>query len=204
MATSGRRATTDSGQEGGGFDFTLHIRLVCEDMVARLGDFGHVDMGRVAIGFSQTRKPGGDGLHAALTPLRFAGGERYHLRRGRKWMIQRIREGGRDMLYLLTFYLPRFLDLPLDEKLTTVLHELMHISPRFDGDLRRFEGRCYAHSGSQEKYDAHAKRLANCWLRQRPPASLYAFMRENFRTLSARHGRIHGRRFAAPKIIPAE
>ena len=89
-------------------------------------------------------------MFASLTPLRFAGGQRHTLRRGRQWTLQRVCEDGREMLYILNFYLPRFLDLPLDEKLTTVVHELWHIGPRFDGDLRRFGGRCYAHSGSQK------------------------------------------------------
>ena len=80
------------------------------------------------------------------------------------------------MLYILNFYLPRFLDLPLDEKLTTVAHELWHIGPRFDGDLRRFRGRCYAHSGSQRKYDAQVKRLVAAWLAAAPPAGMFEFL----------------------------
>ena len=39
------------------------------------------------------------------------------------------------MLYLLSFYLPRFLKLPWREKLATVIHELWHVNPQFNGDL---------------------------------------------------------------------
>jgi predicted metallopeptidase len=190
--------------DGDGFDFTLHIRNVCDDMAGRVEELRHIDMARVAVSFTQTRKPGDDGLYAALTPLRFAGGRRHTVRRGRKWMIQKVRDGGREMLYVLTFYLPRFLDLPLREKLTTVAHELWHIGPLFDGDLRRFAGRCYAHSGSQERYDAHVEQLVRKWLRQRPPESVYAFLRRNYRGLVARHGRVYGRRIPAPKLVPVE
>ena len=42
----------------------------------------------------------------------------------------------------MSFYLPRFCDQSLDEKLSTVMHELWHISPAFDGDIRRLPGRC--------------------------------------------------------------
>ena len=63
------------------------------------------------------------------------------------------------MLYILNFYLPRFLDLPFREKLTTMLHELWHIGPKFDGDVRRLGGRCFAHGSSQKQYDAHVEAL---------------------------------------------
>ena len=77
-------------------------------------------------------------MFATLTPLRFAGGRMHTFRRKRRWRIQRLYDpDGREMLYILTFYLPRFLDLPLREKLTTVLHELWHVGPEFDGDVRR-------------------------------------------------------------------
>ena len=99
-----------------GFDFTLHIRRVCEDMARRVPDLRHVDMSRVAVGFSQARKAGDDGMYAALTPLRFADGARYSVRRGRRWTIQRVVENGCEKLYVLNFYLPRFLDLPFREK----------------------------------------------------------------------------------------
>ena len=119
-------------------------------------------------------------MFASLTPLRFAGGQRHTLRRGRQWTLQRVCEDGREMLYILNFYLPRFLDLPLDEKLITVVHELWHIGPRCDGDLRRFGGRCYAHSGSKKRYDAHVERLVERWRALGPPEPLYDFLHLRF------------------------
>jgi hypothetical protein len=187
-----------------GFDFTLHARRLCEDMVARLQELRHVDLSRIGIGFCQTRRQSRFGMHASLTPLRFPGGQTCRFRRGRQWRIQRVELDGREMLYLLNFYLPRFLDLPFAEKLTTVVHELWHISPRFDGDLRRFGGRCYAHSGSQRRFDAHAEGLARRWLANGPPAAVYAFLRPDFRGLESQYGRIFGRRIPAPKLVPIE
>ena len=115
---------------------------MCADIAARLPELSHVDMARLAVSFSQTRKATRFGLYATLTPLRFAGGEIHTVRRGRKWAIQRVFDAsGREMLYILSFYLPRFLDLPLRQKLATATHELWHVGPRCDGDLRRFAGR---------------------------------------------------------------
>ena len=108
------------------------------------------------------------------------------------------------MLYVLNFYLPRFLDLGFHEKLTTIAHELLHISPQFDGDLRRFTGRCYAHSHSHRKFDAQAEQLAQRWLAGGPEQSLYGFLHLDFLRLQALHGGIYGRRIAGPKLLPAE
>ena len=184
-----------------GFDFTLHMRRLCDDMVARLDQLRHVDMSRVAVSFAQTRRAGSQGMFASLTPLRFAGGQMHTFRRKRRWGIQRLYDpDGREMLYILNFYLPRFLDLPFREKLTTVLHELWHIGPKFDGDVRRLGGRCYAHGSSQKQYDAHVEALLDRWLALGPPESLYGFLRLDFRELVARHGRVFGRRVPVPKL----
>jgi predicted metallopeptidase len=187
-----------------GFDFTHHIARVCTDMAARLDDLRHIDMSLVAVSFRQTRKRMRGGLYASLTPLRFTGGQTESVRRGRNWRIQRVVLDGREMLYLLNFYLPRFLDLPLPEKLTTIAHELLHVGPRFDGDLRRFGGRCYAHTHSHAEFDAQAAKLAQRWLALGPDNDLYAFLRLDFMKLQAVHGRIYGRRIAAPKLIPTQ
>ena len=185
-----------------GFDFTFHIRRLCEDMVARAESLQHIDMARVAISFSQTRSAVKTGIFASLTPLRFTGGASHTVRRGRKWEIQKVIDpDGRPMLYLLNFYLPRFLDLAFREKLETVIHELWHVSPRFDGDLRRLGEVKYAHGASVKKYDAHVKMLADEWLALDPPERLYAFLREDFRKLTAQHGRVIGTKIRAPKMV---
>lgn len=186
-----------------GFDFTLHIRRLCDDMVARLEPLRHVDMSQVAVSFSQTRRTGCQGMFASLTPLRFADGRMQTFRRRRRWGIQRVYSpDGREMLYILNFYLPRFLDLSFREKLATTLHELWHIGPKFDGDVRRLGGRCYAHGASQKRYDAHIEALLDRWLALGPPESLHEFLRHDFHGLALRHGRVFGHRVPAPKLVP--
>ena len=172
-------------------------------MVGRLPELRHIDLDRVAVTFRQARKSVPYGIQATLTPLRFEGGASHTVRRGRKWTVQRLYDReGREMLYVLSIYLPRFMDHPLREKLVTVVHELWHISPHFDGDLRRHPGRCYAHSHSQSQYDAEMGRLVDRWLALGPDESLYAFLHCSFRELHQRHGPIRGARIPTPKLIP--
>lgn len=183
------------------FDFTAAVRTVCTDMTRRLPALGHVDMRRVAVGYRQTRSAVSHGLQASLTPLRFEGGAAVGRVRGRRYGCARVFDrAGVECLYVLNFYLPRFLDHPLEEKLTTITHELWHVGPRMDGDLRRHDGRCYAHGGSQRVFDAHAARLAREWLAAGPPEGLVALIEPTFRELIAAHGAVVGDRYRAPRL----
>lgn len=188
-----------------GFNFTRRVGLLCEDMIRRVPALGHIDPDRVAMSFCQTRKAVRHGMYASLTPMRFAGGGRTMTRNREKWGVQRLcDDSGREMLYILSFYLPRFLDMGLHDKLTTVAHELWHISPRFDGDLRRFDGRCYAHGASQKKYDAQVERLVSDWLSRNPPSGVYDFLHHDFAGLARRYGRVHGTKIPTPKLFPVK
>ncbi len=188
----------------GGFDFTLHMRRLCADLCARLPDFAHVDITRVAIRFCQARKAVRHGLQATLTPLRFADGALTSRRGGSNWTLERLYDAsGREMLYMLSFYLPRFQERSFEEKLATVVHELWHVGPRFDGDLRRHEGRCWAHGHSQAKYNAKAQQLALKWLSLAPPPQTHQFLRLRFGELAQRHGRVFGQKIPTPKLVRA-
>ena len=185
------------------FDFTLHIRRLCDDMVARLIELAHIDMSRVAVTFCQSRKPVPHGMFASLTPLRFAGGATTTLRRGRPYAIQSVCDArGREMLYILSFYLPRFQNLDFREKLITVLHELWHISPDFSGDIRRHAGRYHAHTHSQCEYDHQMGLLADRWLVLNPPQHLWSFLHNDFHQLASRHAGIVGLKIRRPRLVP--
>ena len=183
-------AADEHGVTLDGFDFTYHAGRLCADLCQRLEELQHVDMGRVAIRYCQVRKAVSHGMQASLTPLRFERGELFTMRAGRRWTIQRVYGPvGQEMLYLLSFYLPRFLNQPFHEKLATVIHELWHISPEFNGDIRRLPGRCYAHGQSEEHYHASMHELARRWLALGPPDEVFDFLRLDFRDLRRRHAR---------------
>jgi len=179
------------------------MRRVCIDMVDRLPELAHIDLSTVAICFVQARSPSLYGVQATLTPMRFDAGSRTVRRRGATFRVQTVVDRrGVEMLYLLSFYLPRFLNQPFLEKLITILHELWHISPRCNGDLRRHPGRCYIHGTSHDAYDALARRLACQWMARQPSPALYAFLHLDFRQLMRLHGPIVGQRVATPKLVP--
>ncbi len=188
---------------GRGFDFTRAMRHLCEDIVVRSPDLSHVDLRRVAISMCRTRHTGSHGTYASLTPLRFESGATQKKLRGRKYGVERVwDESGEEFLYILSFYVPRFLNTSLEEKLSTVFHELWHISQEFDGDLRRFEGRYYAHGSSQRDYDAKMNKLAQRWLSLGPPEHLYDFLAPSFDELAEEYGKVVGTHWPTPRLIP--
>ena len=186
-----------------GFDITAALTAVCGDLSVRIPDLRHVDMQRVALSFCQARRGSPHGMLAKLTPLRFAGGELTTVRDGQAWTIQRLYLGAREQSYILSVYLPRFFDLPFEEKLNTLVHELYHISPRCDGDIRRFGGRCYAHTASHRAYDEIVAMLCQGYLRRRSPRSpLLKFLHHDFAALRLTHGAVIGSQVPIPKLIP--
>jgi predicted metallopeptidase len=191
-----------TGTEQTAFDFVGHVRQLCADIAARCPDLAHIDVTRLLFGVTQARNGHIHGLQARLTPLRFRNGELRRRRRATLYQLQRYFVDDREILYLITFCLPRFLDQDFDEKFITLFHELYHISPQFDGDLRRHEGRCSIHSRSQKKYDDLMARLAREYLASGPDPALYAFLRLDFAQLRQRHGSVVGVMVPRPKIIP--
>jgi hypothetical protein len=185
-----------------GFDFTLHMRRLCASLTAELPELSHIDLPQVAIRFCQVRSTRPHGMLASLTPLRFEHGSLTTLRRGRRWRIETVQDAnGREMLYLLSFYLPRFCDYSFREKLVTVIHELWHIGPNFDGDLRRFPGRCYAHSPRQRNFDAFAAALADKWLAATAASEVSEFLQATFAELVGQHGAVVGQRIRTPRLV---
>jgi hypothetical protein len=192
----------DSGPTDRPFDFVGRVRVLLEDIVRRCPEVAHVQVPRVLVAVTQARSPRVHGLQARVTPLRFARGELTRPRRGVTYQVQRYFLGEHEFLYLLTFCLPRFLDQGFDEKLITLFHELYHIGPGFDGDLRRHDGRYALHTHRRCDYDRRMAELARAYLATAPDPALHGFLRLNFVQLRARHGAVHGVVVPRPKIIP--
>ncbi|MDO4550529.1 MAG: hypothetical protein Q4C96_04690 [Planctomycetia bacterium] len=185
-----------------GLDFTTRMREICVHMTRHVVALNHINMQYVAVGFCQARNVETHGIYASLTPMRFLNGSLETRRNGRRYTMQRlISPEGSEYLYMLNFYVPRFLLLDFRNKLITTVHELLHISEKFDGDIRRFQGRCYAHSGSQKNFDAYAEQLASLWLAQKPPRELYEFLHEDYYSLVSKYGRIYGQKLPVPRFI---
>jgi hypothetical protein len=184
------------------FDFQSHVQALCADIVRHCAELKHIDVSRLLFGITQTRSSRRCGLQARVTPMRFRHGRLTQQYRGQLYQGQRYFVEGREVLYLITFYLPRFLDQDFDEKFITLFHELYHISPEFNGDLRRYAGRCALHTHSKRLYDAHMAHLARAYLANGATRSLHDFLRLNFAQLQHRHGSVVGVVVPRPRLLP--
>jgi hypothetical protein len=191
-----------TGPAGQPLNFCTHVRRLCADIVRRCPDLGHVRTSRILFAFTQARNGRAHGLQARVTPLRFHGGRLVRRHRGVDYQVQRFVVDGEEVLYLMTFCLPRFLNQDFDDKFVTLFHELFHIGPHFDGDLRRHAGRYAVHSHSQRRYDERMAEYARAYLAAKPDPALHAFLRLNYAQLRQRHGSVVGVVVPRPKLVP--
>jgi hypothetical protein len=184
------------------FDFSGHMHRLCDDIALQCPDFAHIDTRSMLFTYTPARNRNGFGLQARVTPMRFRGGERLRRVGDVHYQAQRYTVGGREMLYLVTFCLPRFLDQSFTEKLVTVFHELYHIGPAFDGDLRRHEGRYAVHTRSKKDYDVRMAAMARQYVTDHPEPDVFDFLRRSSKELVRERGGVTAIAVPRPKMIP--
>ncbi len=198
------RTSTEKPAKPQAFHYTNAIREVVVDIVDTMEEFRHVDLARVLVAFAQARQQSKHGTYASCFPLRFEGGAREMLHRGQRYQMPVVRTlEEEEALYILYFMLPRFHDeTDYHEKLATIIHELFHISPLFNGDIRRFPGKNFAHGHSRELYHAAMRKMADRYLASSPHAHSHEFLKVPWSELAARPGGIVGMQIARPRPIP--
>ena len=183
------------------FNYTDPIRDVCRDIVLKLPVFSQIRMENIAVSLVRTRKREMYGVFASMTPLRFEGGGLRGKRNNRLLEMPLLHDKeNRPILYVLSIYIPRFVDLPIGEKIDTLIHELYHISANFDGSLRSFGGRYFAHGASQKEYNRKVSALSRQWLSGDPRPELWDFLRYDFKTLCERYGGLTGETVRIPPL----
>ena len=174
------------------------------DIVCKVSEFSHIDPTKVLLCVSSTRGSGVHGTFAKIHPLRFPGGSRSReIRRGRRVFtctMPAVTHRDNEILYLIYFLVPRFLNLSLREKLVTVFHELYHISPDFDGDIRRFSGRNFAHGSSRKRYNKLMESLVDGYLQEKKSLDAFDFLAGDMDALRVKYQAIVGRRYPTPKL----
>lgn len=184
-------------------NFTAELERLIADIAITIDAFQHVDPSRLMVCVNSSRNSQ-CGAFAKIHHLRFPGGEQMQIvRRGRssyRCTMPQITHKGVDLLYVIYFTLPRFMERSFNEKLVTIFHELYHISPSFDGDIRRFTGKNFAHGSSAKKYNQLMERFVESYLQLPDSAVKAAFLDNDMAALRAKYGMIVGRRLAMPKI----
>lgn len=178
-------------------DYTSYLRGIIADISVLCPDFIHIKSEQIIVTFCRGKSKNNDGLLAYLIPLRFDGGVTITLKHGRLYEVPVIVVDGDVKLYMIGFVYPRFLNLPLREKVNTIVHELYHISEKFDGDIRRFSGRTYAHSGRKTNFEKNVENIVDEWLSK--TSIDLSTLSMNLERLKNKFGKVVGQRVARPK-----
>ena len=135
------------------------LRALIRDIAARLPEFGHIKAQRVLVVAGEARRTS----RGTVKPLCYRGGKSTD-RTGRRKPIIRVR--GRRMLYCITLR-PLFFRLSTPQaRIETLMHELFHVSRRFDGTLHA--GRRHAALGKD--FARRLRPLVRRYLARCPPA----------------------------------
>jgi predicted metallopeptidase len=184
------------------FDFNREYMSVVRDVARACEEFGHIDADRIAVSYSMAKTSAKHGLQAKIYPLRFEGGAREKSSKGYKFTIPPVFYDGVEIFYIISFCIPRFLNLSISEKLETIIHELFHISPRFNGDIRRLSmGSKAAHGSSHEIFDRFVAKIVKRYLYSGSRSLLPKFLYMDYKKLKQAYAEIRLEKLKIPKII---
>ncbi len=155
---------------------TLAVKRLIRDLAKRLPELSHVRAARILVVAGEARRAS----RATITPAHFGETrERQSGGDGRRKPLIRVK--GRKILYVVTLRPLWFLESTPEERVSTILHELYHLSLRFDGTLHR--GRRHAKLPSRA-YRRRIRALCDRYLAQAPEEILAPF---------AHHGEVRAR-----------
>lgn len=177
---------------------TDQVEAIIADLCARLPEFAHIDPARLLLCVTHCRTRSAGGTFAKIVPMRYPDGTPFTTVRGARYALPQIPTPSGDVLYLIYLYVPRFFEQPFERRLLTLIHELYHIAPAFDGTIRRHGARAHGHS--RAAFNANLEPLVQRYLADAPPANLLAPLHYDLRTI-ARDCTLTGRSLAVPKAV---
>ncbi len=183
-----------------GFDFTGNMALLVDDIIKTHPFFKHIRIENILIAISPSNG-NRNGIVAKLRPLLFEGGSQTKVVRGIEYAAPEVIINGINILYIVYFHLPRFLNHGNQKaKLATVIHELHHVSPLFNGDIRRYSGKNYAHGNSCKDFDDLINIYTEEYMNDTIHPELSNFLKYKYNELKRKYGAIYGNMIRIPRL----
>lgn len=212
-------------------NYTERLTLLMQDVVMRVPTLNFIDIRDVLV-FARAGRSTAEGAYATCHCLTLPPSEpgyyfwRDHetgrITRRSEWFVTKspvVSLGNRPIRYLISFALPRYCDQSLDRsrkerfyhpeeepwmaKLDTVIHELYHIAPDFNG-IRRidrgdgtYSANCHGHHFFSQVAD-----MVQTYLSTNPDPCLYEFLRYDFDQLEKLFGGVIGTSFRSFPSFP--
>jgi predicted metallopeptidase len=175
-------------------NITLAVKRLVRDVAARVPELSHVRASRVLVVAGEARRAS----RATIRPAHFKDTRARAGAGARTKPLIRVK--GRKILYVITLRPLWFLESAPRERVATILHELYHVSRRFDGTLHR--GRRHSRL-PRTAYNRRIRRLLDRYLAAAPeeivtPFSAHGLVRARMwrerPSSSYRAGEYRGRR----------
>jgi hypothetical protein len=177
------------------------LTLIIHEIISHVPMFSHIDMGRVHVCMSSNRKSRGGATFGKLVPLKFKDGREALSYRGRWYAMPEVLHNGMPLLYIIYFYSPRFLDLSAFEKMRVIFHELYHISPNFNGDIRRMGKVKSSHGASRKHFDSHFEDDLVPFYKYISETPFMNFLEMDTQTLFSTFKKVYSNRMKVPRPV---
>ncbi len=187
--------------EGDEINLSKKLTAIIELIVRFSPTLNHIDISRVLVCIGSNRHGRAGGIYGKLVPLKFENGSGVLNHRGSLYGIPEISHNNRPLLYIIYFYMPLFFDLPWSEKLRVMFHELYHISPHFNGDIRRMGKFKKAHGHSKKYYDSLYREELKDFLDHIGASADIDFLKMDTKGLYKRFKKVTGIRMKKPRPV---
>ena len=141
------------------------INALIRDAARNIPEFAHIKPSRILVVAGEARRAS----RGTVKPLAFAGAKSVDRTTGRKKPIVRVQ--GKRMLYSIPLRPLFFRHSTPQERVETILHELFHVSPAFDGTLDRTR----RHERMGPNFARSLRPIVRRYLKQCPSSVLEAF-----------------------------
>jgi len=144
------------------------------DITETIEEFAYIEPDQITVNFKRSRDGVNEESQAEITGLSNSNFTSIQKKEGRieKFLASKcMLKDGIPIKYSIDLYIPAFFNLNFKEKLVTIFHELYHIHPKFDGELRVFKGKGYMHGSSTERYDKYMEYLVDKYISKESEAA---------------------------------
>ena len=169
------------------------LSLIIRDMINSTDEFKKFDLNRMLVCCASNRKDCRGATYGKLVPLRFKDGAEIIKHNGKFYTIPKVKVNNSEILYIVYFYIPKFFSLSAKDKINVMFHELYHINPEFNGDIRRMGKFKAAHGHSRKSFEEKYIEYADNFFDKIQNTPYYNFLKmdshqimSNFKTVKYR------------------
>ena len=185
-----------------GLNLSDTLTLIIHEIIKQTEEFRLFDINKILVCCSSNRAGGRGGIYGKLVPLRFENGSGIIKHRGIYYTIPKVFLNNTEILYIIYFYMPKFFDLSAEGKIDVIFHELYHINPGFNGDIRRMGNFKKAHGHSKKNFDEQYKEFSDEFYKYIRNTPFHDFLEMNSNDLKKTFSKVTWRRIKTPRPVP--